>query len=776
MRPFFSLLALLGLSLTAGADERQSNGDDLGDDLGGVEIFGPAPPMPPSVVSRDAQGRVTMRAIRLGEPLDLDGRLDDAVYDRVPAVSDFIQQEPLEGQLASEQTEVWVFFDDDTLYVGARCWDSQPERMVVNEMRRDHANIYQNENFTVLLDTFYDRRNGYYFQTNPLGALRDQAVSDEGQVINRDWNTVWNTRAALFEGGYTLEMAIPFKSLRYKATRDQIWGINFRRMVRWKNEISYLAPIPAAYGQPGVYRFSVAGTLVGVQAPESSRNIEIKPYAISTVTTDNNAEVPFRNDLDANAGFDLKYGLTQSLIADFTYNTDFAQVEEDQQQVNLTRFSLFFPEKREFFLEGQGIFSFGGVRQRGGGGGFRPGLGRGGANSLTPILFFSRRIGLVPEGIDPIRAGGRVTGRAGRYRLGMLEIRTEGIDEAGFDPTNFSVIRVRRDVLGRSDIGVIATHRSTSLTEEATSNLVAGVDANFAFYQNIRFNTYYAVSRTSSDRLSLNDESSYMTRFEFEEDRYGLRVEHLKVGRDFKPELGFLRRENFRRSFAQVRFSPRPHSIDAIRRIVFQADFDYITDTEGRLETKIVKGTFRLELESGDQARVDVTDNFEFLPEEFEIATDVLLPVAEYDFRDVLFSYAFGPQRVVPGVFTYRRGSFFGGDRDEITYNGRIEISPQFSLEPRVSLNFVRLPEGDFNARLFSIRVNYSFSPRSFLSSFIQYNSSSDAISSSVRLRWEYEPGSDFFVVYSEGREDLSGMPALANRTFAVKFTKLFRF
>ena len=772
MRRLLSLLALLGLSLAAAADESPSNGDDLRV----VEIFGPAPPTPPSVVSRDAQGRVTMRAIRLGEPLDLDGRLDDAVYDRVPAVSDFIQQEPFEGQPASEQTEVWVFFDDDTLYVGARCWDSQPERMVANEMRRDHSNIYQNENFTILLDTFYDRRNGYYFQTNPLGALRDQAVSDEGQVINHDWNTVWNTKATLFESGYTLEMAIPFKSLRYKATRDQIWGINFRRMVRWKNETSYLAPIPAAYGNPGVYRFSVAGTLVGVQTPENSRNIELKPYAISTVTTDNNAEVPFRNDLDGDAGFDLKYGLTQSLIADFTYNTDFAQVEEDQQQVNLTRFSLFFPEKREFFLEGQGIFSFGGVRQRGGSGSFRPGLGSRGANSLTPILFFSRRIGLTQEGIDPIRAGGRVTGRAGKYRLGMLEIRTEGIDEAGVDPTNFSVIRVRRDVLGRSDIGVIATHRNTSLTEEATSNLVAGVDANFAFYQNIRFNTYYAVSRTSSDRLGLNDESSYMGRFDFEEDRYGLRLEHLKVGRDFKPELGFLRRENFRRSFAQARFSPRPLRIDAIRRVVLQADFDYITDTEGHPETKILKGTFRLELENGDQASVNVTDNFEFLPEEFEIATDVLLPVAEYDFRDILFSYQFGPQRVVPGVLTYRKGTFFGGDRDEITYNGRIEISPRFSLEPRFSLNFVRLPEGDFIARLVSTRINYSFSPRTFLSSFIQYNSSSDAISSSVRLRWEYEPGSDLFVVYSEGREDLSGMPALANRTFAVKFTKLFRF
>ena len=248
MQQLLYVLALLGATLVAAElhadDESQSNADGPL----AVEIFGPPPPVPPSVVARDAQGRVTMRAVRLEEPLNLDGRLDDAVYDRVPAVSGFIQQEPLEGQPASEPTDVWVFFDDDTLYVSARCWDSQPERMVINEMRRDHFNIFQNENFTLLLDTFYDRRNGYYFQTNPLGALRDQAVSGEGQSINEDWNTVWDTKATLFEGGYSLEMAIPFKSLRFKATRDQIWGINFRRSVRWKNETSYLAPIPAAYG------------------------------------------------------------------------------------------------------------------------------------------------------------------------------------------------------------------------------------------------------------------------------------------------------------------------------------------------------------------------------------------------------------------------------------------------------------------------------------------------------------------------------------------------
>jgi hypothetical protein len=715
---------------------------------------------------------VTLRATRLEEGLVLDGKLDDPIYSQVSAMSGFIQQEPHEGQPATEKTEAWVFFDDENFYVSARCWDSHPERIVANEMRRDHINIFQNDNFTMVLDTFYDRRNGYYFQTNALGALRETAVTDEGASNNQDWNTVWDVKATIFEKGWMLEMAIPFKSLRFRGGREQIWGINLRRVVRWKNEMSYLAPVSAAHGNRAVYRFSDAATLTGIEAPRQSRNAELKPYALASTITDNNADIPFSNDMDGAVGFDAKYGLTKGLTADFTYNTDFAQVEEDSQQVNLTRFSLFFPEKREFFLEGQGIFSFGGVRQRGGRS-HRPGNSN---LNLTPIMFFSRQIGLTEDGIDPIQVGARVTGRTGRYRLGSLNIQTQGVDANGIPATNFSVFRLRRDVLRRSDIGVIATYRTTSLTEGATSNSLFGVDGNFAFYQNLRVNGYYALSRTPFPGvLQFKDESTYQGKLDYVADRYGLQVEHLKVGTHFKPELGFLFRDSFRRNFVQGRFSPRPASIDAIRRFVFQGDFDYISDLNGRLETRVFKGLFRIELENGDKTSAEFVRNFEFLPEEFEISDGVILPIAEYNFQDVRLIYQFGPQRVVPGFVTFRKGSFFSGDRDEVSYTGRVEVTPQFSVEPRLSLNWVNLPQGDFTARLVSARVNYTFSPRTFLSSFLQYNSNSDSFAASVRFRWEYQPGSDLFVVYSEGREDLSFVPRLANRTFVVKFTKLFR-
>jgi hypothetical protein len=740
-----------------------------------VEILGPPPPNAPEVIARDELGRITLRATRLAEPLVLDGNLDDPAYGQVKAMTGFIQQEPQDGEPATEATDVWILFDDRNLYVSARCWDSHPERMVANEMRRDNAGIFQNENLAVLIDTFYDRRNGFQFQINPLAALRDQLIGDEGQALNVDWNTVWDAKTSLFEQGWTMEMAIPFKSLRFKQVGAQVWGFNIRRIVTWKNERSFLAPISSQYGNQGVYRFSDAATLVGVEVPGASRNLELKPYAVSTLTTDQTADEPYTNDPDADFGFDVKYGLTQGLIADFTYNTDFAQIEEDQQQVNLTRFNLLFPEKRDFFLEGQSIFNFGGA-QTPRGGGTRPGVPQ---TDLAPIMFFSRRIGLTEEGEDPIRVGGRVTGRTGPYRIGALNLQTRGVEENPLIPaTNFSVFRLRRDVFRRSDIGVIATHRNTSLSEGAGSNSLFGLDGNFAFFQNLTVNTYYATTRTPlTEGGSLgSDDASYLGNLTYSADRYGLILEHLYVGDQFLPEMGFLRRDPLRRNFAQARFSPRPSSIAAIRRLVYQGGFDYITDPHGRLETQQAEGQFQIEFESSDIARVVYTNYYEFLPEEFEISEGVILPVAEYRFQDVELLYSLGPQSFLPSTTTFRTGSFFDGDRQEITFNGRVEFSPKLSLEPRFAINWVDLVEGSFTQRLVSARVSYTFTPRMYVSSLIQYNSSSDSVGTSVRFRWEYEPGSDLFVVYSEGREDLSLDPFLANRTFAVKFTKLFRF
>ena len=313
-------------------------------------------PVPPAVVARDAAGHTTVRAIRLAEPLVVDGRLDERLYRETEAISDFIQQEPREGLPSTDKTEVWVAYDDDAVYVGARLWESDSSQRVTSDMRRDAANLYNNDHFGVMFDTFGDRRNGYVFFANSQGGMSDAQVLNEN--ASADWNTIWETRAADFNGGWTIEFRIPFRSIRFKED-GHVWGINFRRLVRSKTETSYLTRIPASFARNGLMRTSSAATLVGLATPGRLRNIDIKGYGLGSTVTNRLARPAISNRGDAEFGADVKWGLTQSLVADLTYNTDFAQLEDDEQQVNLTRFSLLFPEKREFFMDGAQFFQFG---------------------------------------------------------------------------------------------------------------------------------------------------------------------------------------------------------------------------------------------------------------------------------------------------------------------------------------------------------------------------------------------------------------------------------
>jgi len=750
------------------------------DSIGLAAIIGPPAPVPPAVISRDDRGRATVRAVRIERPIRLDGRLDEETYLTVPAIGDFIQLEPDEGEPATEKTDTWIFFDDRNLYVSARCWDSQPERMVANELRRD-GNVTQNENFVVILDTFYDHRNGSFFQTNPLGAIREQAITDEGNP-NASWNTVWEVRTGRFEGGWTLEMVIPFKSLRYRGAGSQVWGINFRRTVRWKNEASYLTRMPAAYGNVAIHYLSLAATLVGLETPAQSMNLEIKPYLVSSLTTDHATSVPFHNRLDRSGGFDVKYGLTRSLIADATVNTDFAQVEEDLQQVNLTRFSLFFPEKREFFLEGQGIFNFGL-----GGGSFGTGGAGGslGGAADVPLMFFSRRIGLSQGQAVPVVAGGRVTGKAGRYGIGMVNIQTDEKPSAGAVATNFSIVRLKRDVLRRSNIGVIATRRSPT-TGNDDSNLAVGLDANMLFFENLTINSYYARTSdtfagvfTSKQRPDPEvDESSYRARLEYAADRYGLQLEHLMVGNGFNPEIGFMRRANFRRNTVGARFSPRPRSSRLVRKLVWEGGFDHITDAKNLVvENWEAQGNFRVEFNTGDHWNMEYTRDYEYLAERFQIAPRVTVPSGGYTYQFLRMGYMLGPQHRVSGRATASNGTFYEGRRTEASYSGRVALGAHLNFEPGITLNWVTLPQGDFSARLMTTRAIVTPTPRMVVSGLFQYNASAHTLNSNVRLRWEYAGGSELFVVYSDGRDTLaSGVPELLNRSLALKLTRLLRF
>jgi len=738
-----------------------------------IEILGPPPPTGSDVVRWDDEGRATVRATRVMQPLSIDGVLDEPFYQSTASIPHLIQSVPDVGAAPTERMEVWVGFDDDNVYVAARLWDSAPEsEWAANEMRRDASTIRSNDNFGVFLDTYYDRRNSVGLYVTPLGGFADLQITNEGSV-NFDWNAVWDIRTGRFDGGWAVEIGIPFKTLRYRGGREQTWGIQLRRFVVRKNEWSHLTALPlsvAGNGVGGIMRISMYGTLVGIEAPPASRNIEVKPYAISGLETDLTVDPAIDKDAYARAGLDIKYGITENLTADLTFNTDFAQVEVDEQQVNLTRFNLFFPEKREFFLESRGIFEFG----RGGGG--SGGFGRGGA----PTLFYSRRIGLQGGELIPILAGGRVTGKIGAVNIGALSIQTDDEPTVGAESTNFTVVRLHRDIFARSGIGVLFGNRSQAVLSGG-SNQTYGADAAFSFLQDASLVGYYAKTRTRG--LTGNDQS-YQARLRYNGDEWGTQLDHLLVGDDFNPEIGFVQRRGFRQSSASVRWSPRPESIGWIRQLTFQGNFNYFENEQaGFVESRDAGGRFQIELENSDRFSVNFTDSYENLIQDTPISGAVI-PAGRYSFRDIEVGYNFGSQRRMSGNLSVRRGTFYTGEITSVRLDrARIEILPQLSVEPSIEFNWIDLPDqqafaGEFNQHVARTRVTYSLTPRTFLSGLVQYNSGTGRVSGNFRFRWEWAPGSEFFLVFTEERNTdiLDRWSAPLNRGLVIKVNRLFRF
>ena len=737
------------------ADDQQSVSSTMAS-----RILGPPAPNAGEAVSRDADGGVTLRAFRLSEPLTVDGVLDDPVYDQVPAAGGFLQQEPNEGAPASEDTRVWVLYDAENLYIAADL--EHPGPLMAGERRRDHMSIGWNDSFQIVLDTFYDRRNGFLFHTNPLGALYDAQVTDERNT-NSDWNTVWWVKSRTVEGGWTTEIRIPFRSLRYAAGGAQLWGINFQRNIKHRNEKVFFTPTPQAYDRQALIRLSNAATLVGLEAPAGSRRMEFKPYAIGS-----QANAPLRDINDewsGDLGADFKFGVTDGLTADVTWNTDFAQVEDDETQVNLSRFSLFYPEKREFFLEGQGVFDFGGRQTRAFGGQ---------GPSDAPIPFFSRSIGISGGSAVPILGGARLHGRARAYTMGLMNIQTGTVGGLDVESTNFSAFRVKRDIFARSNIGVIATHRNIS-ADGSGANSLYGVDGNFAPTENIRINSFYMA--TSDPGVETGHRAaSYMGQFRYDTDLIDVSAERLYLGEDFNPGMGFVRRRDFTKNGGSLTFAPRPRGIDRIRQFEFKLDANQYDRPDGEMETREYNFEGRAIFESSDRLVVTHSLTEEHLLEGFPLSDEVRVPAGNYRFARSGIRFWLGTHRAVSGYVRYEFGDFFGGTRREVSYWGRAEVNQRFSMEPNISLNWIDVPGGEVQAQVSRLRATYTVSPRSFVGALVQYNSAAQLMSANVRFRWEYSPGSDLFVVFSTNRDGDDGLSGLTDRALVVKFTRLFRF
>lgn len=725
---------------------------------------------------REPDGRATVRTIRLPSPMQFDGRLDESFYRDTKPFGDFIQQEPHDGQPATEKTEAWVFFDDNNVYVAVRLWETDSKQRVMSDMRRDSFNLYNNDHIAVIFDTFNDHRNGFGFSSNAQGGIFDWQITNEQPSPN--WNGLWESRTAEFDGGWSVEFRIPFRSIRFQEGGDT-WGINFRRMVRWKNEVSYLSPVPLSWGRRGLYKLSSAGALVGVEVPKKLRNIDIKPYALGSTTTNTRSIPALDNDGNAEFGVDAKWGITQTFVTDFTYNTDFAQVEDDEAQVNLTRFSVLFPEKRDFFLEGQDVFNFGGSGANQGGGGIGPqaiqgGGGGGGGNNVTPIVFFSRRIGLQNGVVVPILGGARLIGRGGGYQVGALHMRSDDNAAALAAATDFSVIRINRDVLSRSRVGVIATRRGPRLNGSG-ENYAYGVDTQINPRTELQLNGYWAATADAAGAAA-SAQQSYRGQFNWNADKTGLQLDHLFVGKDFNPEIGFLRRAAFRRTYGSTRYSPRP-AWQGVRKIYYEASLDYLEDPGGRPESREAQGAFRMEMNSSDQVAFEYSRQFESLSAIFAVTPGVNVPPGAYDFSQGKFLFTTAATRPVSGTMILTRGGFYGGTLSEWSWRGRVELGSRFQVEPTVSLNHFKTLWGDGDSNIISSRFTYTLTPRMFASALVQYQSAADAVSTNARFRWEYQPGSELFVVYSDGRNTIGpGVPVLDNRSLVVKLTKLFRF
>ena len=699
-----------------------------------------------------------MSATRTSEEIKVDGVFDESVWQTVEPIRQLYQIQPDQGEPATEKSEVRILYDDKKLYFGFIFFDEM-DKIVANDMRRDSPGLRSNDYGFLLLDTYNDRRNAVFFRFTPVGGVEDTAVSNSGASLNQSWDIVFECQCRINEDHWTAEIAIPFSQLRFEKSDVMNWGINFGREIARKQEIDAWNEAPKTYGGLAKYRTAYFGTLEGIEGISPSRHMELLPYVLPGASHSSSTEGVF------DAGLDFKYGVTPNLTADLTFNTDFAQVEADQEQVNLTRFSLFFPEQRPFFLEGASIFDVGIPRPS-----FR--------RPPPLLLFYSRRIGLAGGRAIPILGGGKMTGKIGPYDIGILNVLTNQFEEdvpetSEEDPfseprTNYSVMRVNRDILEGSTVGGIFINKQ----DADVYNRTAGLD--FSYRPTREINVQGLWSRTFETDITENSNAFYIGG-DWRTNLFRLNSSYTDIGEDFNPEVGFVQRLNpnnpihFRRIRGDASYTPWPDRF-GIREIQIGPEIDLILTDENEVATQEITFDTELDFDTGDDIGFQIKNSTENLERDLRIQ-DGSIPADDYNFTYFQVSGRTSSSRMIAAQVQVEFGEFYSGTRRGFLIDAVARPTARLSIEPFIEFNRITLPTEEFDANAFGGRIGYSFSTTLFAKLFSQWSTDRDVLAANILINYIYRPGSDLYLVFDQSYDTREGGFELLNWTVVGKLT-----
>jgi len=713
-----------------------------------------------------------LRAEQIQGIIKIDGELDEKIWDMANFSDAFQQREPGDGDAPTERTEIGCLYDKNNLYLGVKCYDSEPNKIIRTELRRDQR-MDDDDYFEMILDTYHDNRSGFYFVFNSFGNKRDAKLSDEGRNYNPEWDGIWLCKTQTKENGWFAEVAIPWKTLRFVEGDEIYFGANFGRAIRRKNEKLNWSHIPREIGGFSIFKLSHAGHMGPFKGLRMGGNLEIQPFVIGGVQNDLQTE--FQTDRLSDIGFDTKVNITSNLVADLTLNTDFAQVEADQERVNLTRFSLYFPEKRDFFLEGAEIFSTGSS-------GRRYGRSMGGS---APTIFYSRRIGIHSGRQIPLWGGAKITGKIGKTTIGVLNMQgrqttyydDDDEEDVVVPTTNYSAFRIKQDIFSRSSIGLVLTNNVEK--NNVRNNQAFAVDSRLSFTPTLNLTTLISGTHTS-DESNKNNKSVHAN-LSWRTDRYSASFTHTDIQPNFNAEMGYVRRTDIRSTSGSFSFSPRSKRFKSVRKFYYSVRGSYLTDQNNFLMDRDINFSYSIWFQSSARFSIHIGREYEFLTENWEVRDGIEINKGVYEGNELSTRLSTNPSKPLSAEFNLSVSEYYGGTRYRV--GGELQWTGfnRFRFDTDYGINQVKLPHAEFKTYTVSNRFVYAFSTDMFVKAYIQYNS--DRLRFDGRIKWNanilfryiYRPGSDFYLVYNQEQLVGKNNNELTNRTIMAKVVYFWR-